>query len=73
LLSGLWLFLSVVASFPFWHGWPESFSEIDWFSIAIIGMQFVFASAAVICWLTEPRRIIKEQRRILEDGCRLFH
>lgn len=65
LLSCLWLFVSVGASFPFWHGWPESFSGMEWFCVLIIGMEFVFVVAAVVFWFTEPPRIIREQRRNL--------
>jgi hypothetical protein len=68
LLSCLWLFISVGATFPFWQGWPESFSATEWFCALIISLEFVFVAAAVIFWFTEPPRIMREQRRILEYG-----
>jgi hypothetical protein len=73
LLSCLWLFVSIGASFPFWHGWPGSFSEMEWLCGLIIGLELVFVVAAVIFWFTEPPRTIREQRRILEYGIHRFH
>lgn len=66
LLSCLWLFVSAGASFPFWHGWPESFSGTEWLCALIMGLEIVFVVAAVVYRFTEPARIIREQRRILE-------
>ncbi len=66
LLSSLWFFVSVGASFPFWGGWPKSFSGMEWFCILVIVLELVFVTAAVVLRFTEPPRITQEQRRILE-------
>lgn len=73
LLSCLWLFVSIGASFPFWHGWPESFSETEWVCAVIIGFEVVFVMVAVAFWFTEPPRTIRQQRRILEYAIGKHH
>ena len=70
LLSSVWLVLSIGATFPFWHGWPETFSVLEWFCGLIIGVEVVFVIVTLGLWFTEPRRTIREQRRILEYGIR---
>ena len=47
LLSCLWLFVSVGASFPFWHGWPESFSGMEWFCTLIIGLEVLWVVVTI--------------------------
>jgi hypothetical protein len=68
LLSCVWFLVSVGASFPFWHGWPASFSGTEWFCTFIISLEFVFVAIAVKFWFSEPPHTIREQRRILEHG-----
>lgn len=72
LLSSVWLLVSVGASFPFWHGWPESFSDMEWFCGVLIGFELVFVVAAVIYWFAEPVRAIRGPRRVLEHGIHGF-
>src|SRR5256885_6572566 len=59
LLSCLWLLVSVGASFPFWHGWPESFSDLEWFCGLLVVLEPVFVILAVVLSFTERPRIIK--------------
>jgi hypothetical protein len=66
LLSCVWLVVSAGASFPFWHGWPDSFSETEWFCALIIGLEVVFVVMAIMFRFTELPRAIRERRRILE-------
>ena len=73
LLSNVWFFVSVGASFPFWEGWPRSFSGMEWFCILTIVLEFVFVTAAVVLRFIEPPRITHQQRRILESGIHKTH
>jgi len=66
LLSGLWLIIAVGASFPFWHGWPEAFSSLDWFCSLLIVFELVFVVVAIVLRFTEQPRIMREQHRNLE-------
>lgn len=66
LLACLWLIVAAGASFPFWHGWPELFSSLELSCVLLILLEIAFAGAAVYFWLTEPRRIVREQHRNLE-------
>lgn len=66
LLSCVWLFVAVGASFPFWHGWPASLSDLEWFCGLMIVLEPVFVVLAVVLWLTERPLFIKEQHRNLE-------
>ena len=73
LLSCLWLLASVGASFPFWHGWPESFSALESFCGFVIVFEPVFIALAVAFWFTEPPFIIQEQYRDLDGELLKFH
>lgn len=66
LLACVWVIVAAGASFPFWHGWPTSFSGLEWFCTALILMEIVFAVAAIGFWMTERPRIVREQHRNLE-------
>ena len=60
-LSLIWLSVSVVASVPFWEGWPQVFDWLECVCIALMVPQPVFAMLAVVFLLTEqPRPIIEE-------------
>ena len=73
LLSCLWLLVSVGASFPFWNGWPESFSDLEWFCTMLIVLEPVFIVLAVVSRFTERPRIIREMRRNPDYDVRKFH
>ena len=66
LLSCLWLIVAFGASFPFWHGWPESFSGWEWFCSLLIVLELLFVIVAIVFWFTERPRIMSEQHRNLE-------
>ncbi len=66
LLACLWFIVAAGASFPFWQGWPESFSGLEFFCVLLLLLEVVFAGAAIYFRFTEPRRIVKEQHRKLE-------
>ena len=66
LLSCVWLAIAAGASFPFWQGWPELFSGVEWFCLSLMLMEFVFAGVAVRFSFTERGRIVREPRRNLE-------
>ena len=63
LLSCLWLLASVGASFPFWNGWPESFSGAECLCGVVIVLEPVFIVLAVVFWFSEQPRIIREMHR----------
>src|SRR5262245_31380043 len=65
-LGCVWLVVATGASFPFWHGWPESFSGLEWFCISLILVELIWVGLALGFWFTEHPRIVREQRRILE-------
>src|SRR5688572_25595575 len=73
LLSCLWLLASVGASFPFWHGWPESFSTLEWFCGWLMLLEPAFVALAIAFWFTERPLTIKEQHRSLDYELRKFH
>ena len=66
LLSCVWLMVAVGATFPFWDGWPKSFSGMEWLCGLIIGLEPGFVALAVVSWRTEQPRIRREQHRNLE-------
>ncbi len=65
-LACVWLTVAAGASFPFWHGWPEAFSGLEWLCVLLILLEFVFVGVAVSFWFTEPGRRVREQHRNLE-------
>jgi len=73
LLSCLWLLVSIGASFPFWDGWPQSFSGLEWFCTMLIILEPAFIVLAVVCWFTEHPRIIREMKRNPDYDIRKFH
>jgi len=60
-LSLIWLAVSIWASFPFWHGWPQSFGYWEWLCSALLVAQPVFIILFAIFLLNEQPRIITEQ------------
>jgi len=62
-LSVIWLGISLCASFPFWDGWPESFSYLEWIGCALLVPQPVLVVLAVLFLLTERPRTAVEQHR----------
>ena len=62
LVSFIWLWVSVCASFPFWDGWPHSFGRLEWLCSALLGPQPVFVVLAVVFLLTEQPRTITKRR-----------
>jgi hypothetical protein len=66
LLACVWLVVAAGASFPFWHGWPESFSGLEWSCVSLILLELVLVGLAIGFWFTERPRIVREQRRNLE-------
>jgi hypothetical protein len=72
-LSIIWLGVSIGASFPFWHGWPQSFGYLEWLCSALLVPQPVFAVAAVVFLLTEQPRTITETHRNPEHDIRKLY
>ena len=62
-LSVIWLGISICASIPFWDGWPQTFTGLDWLCSLVIVPQPVFIVLAVVFWFTEQSRTITEQHR----------
>jgi hypothetical protein len=60
-LSVIWLGVSILASFPFWDGWPQSFGYLEWVCTALLLPQPVFVVLAVAFALMEQPRTITEE------------
>ena len=60
-LSVVWLAVSIWASFPFWHGWPQSFGYWEWLCSALLVPQPMFIIMFAIFLRTEQPRTISEQ------------
>jgi len=60
-LAIIWLLISICASFPFWDGWPQSFTGLDWLCTLLLLPQPVLFVLAIVFWLTEQPRAIREQ------------
>jgi hypothetical protein len=61
-LSVVWLGVSICASYPFWHGWPESFGALEWVCGLLLVPQPVLVILAFVFLLTEQPCTITEQR-----------
>ena len=73
LVAFIWSGVALAASFPFWEGFPESFSGLDWACAAIIAAEPVFVFLAVVFWLTEqPRTLTWRQRNPDHDLRKLY-
>jgi len=62
LISVIWLGVSICASIPFWDGFPESFSGLEWLCVLLVLLEPVFIVLAVVFWLREQPRTITHRR-----------
>ena len=73
LVSFLWLLASIGASSPFWNGWPQSFSGLEWLCSLLVALEPVFIGLAVVFWFTEHPRTTREMHRNPDYDIRKSH
>jgi hypothetical protein len=72
-LTIIWFLISICTSFPFWDGWPQSFTGLDWLCTLLIVPQPVFIVPAIVFWFTEQPQAITKQHPNPDCNLRKLH